>query len=281
MPAPVSTFCSAHHAMATRFEIRIRHPDQRYASQFASEAFGEIDALENLFSRYIEHSEISRFNRWPPGIPFSVSEPVFMCIECAESVRTHTDGVFDICCALGLPTASPARPRIFMDPLSQTITRSDASVRIDLGGIGKGFALERIGKLAEEWDITDWIVHGGFSSVLARGSSDETHCGWPVRLSGNTARTIQLINQAVGASGTDEKGDHIVDPRSGKARVINPRVWVVGPNAATADALSTAFMLLDEASVRRTLDCYSGYECIVDSNASLEGTGSIAQNPRN
>lgn len=253
--------------MATRFAIRIHHSDKLYATRFAKEVFGQIDAIENMLSRFIEHSEISRFNRWPPGKPFFASEDVYRCIELAESVRMSSGGVFDISYRQGAPASPADQPRVVLDHTSQTIIRTEESVKVDLGGIGKGFAMEAIREIANEWEIANWIADGGFSSVLAMGCSDGDQQGWPVRLAGNTPRILNLVDQAIGASGTDEKGTHILDPRSGRPETLHPRIWVVGPNAATADALSTAFMLMDEASIRNMLEHYVSYACIIDSPA--------------
>lgn len=267
MPTPEPTHLYSHYAMATRFSIRIHHSDKIYAARFAQAIFEQIDALENTLSRFVEHSEVSRFNRWPPEKPFFVSDEVFRCIELAESVRVLSGGAFDICLRQGFPANPSDQPRVVLDHSSQAITRTHEFVKVDLGGIGKGMAMESIRGIADEWEIADWIAHGGFSSVLAMGSANEDQQGWPVRLAGNTTRTLYLVDQAIGASGTEEKGTHIFDPRSGKAETLHSRIWVVGPNAAIADALSTAFMLLDEATIRNMLEHYASYACIIDSPA--------------
>lgn len=267
MPTPEPTHLYSHYAMATRFAIRIHHSDKPYASRFAQEVFDQIDAIENTLSRFVEHSEVSRFNRWPPGKPFLASDEVFRCIELAESVRMSSGGMFDISLRQGIPSGTMAEARIVLDHTAQTITRTEESVKVDLGGIGKGVAMEAIRGIADEWEVANWIAHGGFSSVLAMGSSNGDQQGWPVRLAGNTTRTLNLFDQAIGASGTGEQGSHIFDPRSGRAETLHSRIWVVGPNAAIADALSTAFMLMDEASIRNLLEHYASYACIIDSSA--------------
>ena len=137
---------------------------------------------------------------------------------------------------------------------------------MDLGGIGKGYAVDLVAELLEDWGIERALVHGGFSSVLAlepRGGD-----GWPLTLSDPAAPSrvlarLSVRQTALGASGV-RKGDHILDPRTGEpvrgrraAWVALPRPDPTGADAsadegpriaagAVTDALTTAFMLLEQ-----------------------------------
>ena len=124
------------------------------------------------------------------------------------------------------------------------VTVLDAHLRIDLGGIGKGFALDKTVEMLKEWGIKSALIHGGRSSVYAFGAD------WPVSLSDpinkkKIANNITLNGRALSGSGLD-KGSHIIDPRNGRT-VKNVRAaWAFATSAAASDALSTAFMILSE-----------------------------------
>jgi thiamine biosynthesis lipoprotein len=143
-------------------------------------------------------------------------------------------------------------------------------VQLDLGGIGKGYAVDRMAKLLREWSIDIALIHGGYSSVLALNGPPGTK-GWPVTLSNprnrkQTLARLCLQNRAVSGSGL-LKGQHIIDPRTGQPVQgdqaegldrIKPAfgggksaAWACAPTAATADALSTAFMVMSPTEVKQ------------------------------
>jgi thiamine biosynthesis lipoprotein len=137
--------------------------------------------------------------------------------------------------------------RMELDEIKHTVILSVAPVRIDLGGIGKGYALDRMAALLREWDINAALIHGGRSSILALDHPAGTE-GWPVRLTNPEKRKrplgkLGLHNQALGGSGV-RKGDHILNPRTGMPVQGRVAAWCRAPTAAIADALSTAFMVM-------------------------------------
>ena len=130
-----------------------------------------------------------------------------------------------------------------------------AGVRLDLGGIGKGYAVDRVAELLEEWGVDQALLHGGFSSVLAL-KAPPGRDGWPLTLSAPghdddaVFARLSVARTALSASGS-RKAYHIRDPRTGHA-VEGRSAWVTLPRAgdgredaaAVAEALSTAFMVL-------------------------------------
>jgi len=120
-------------------------------------------------------------------------------------------------------------------------------LQIDLGGYGKGYAVDRMAELLQEWDIENFLIHGGMSSVLARGKMSGEN-GWPVSISdpyktNNTINKYILNNRAMSGSGL-QKGSHIIDPRTALPLQVKCSVWTFASDAATCDALSTAFMVM-------------------------------------
>jgi len=161
-------------------------------------------------------------------------------------------------------------------------TQKDApqgSLDLDLGGIGKGFALDKSLALLADWSIENALIHAGTSTAVAIGSApkamgtknSEIHCtisekievspnsspnswGWPVGVGGgwpcpDTPRSVLLSGRALSGSGTEVKGSHILDPRTGNPAKGHIAAWASHPSAAIADALSTAFMVMDTQEV--------------------------------
>jgi thiamine biosynthesis lipoprotein len=244
----------AHAAMATVFEVRCAHADQSYARQAAHAAFELIDQVEQEQSRFIANSDVSRINHLSAGQGTRVSPRTMECLQIARRMYDLTAGAFDISIGSGLEALEILPDEFVVN------ARADG-VRLDLGGIGKGFAVDRVAELLEEWEIPCALVHGGFSSVLALEPPPDAD-GWPLTLSAPepaeplVLARISARQKALSASGT-KKGDHILDPRTGQP-VRNRAVWVAvggreernpGSPAALAEALSTAFMVLPRGEV--------------------------------
>ena len=237
----------SHEAMATVYEVYTVHPDPTYAAQAAHAAFDLLDRLERELSRFLPNSDITRINHLEAGESTRVTASTLECLVIARHMCDLTGEAFDVSIGTGLPSLE-----IDMD--ESTVRATRRGVRIDLGGIGKGYAVDLMAELMEEWDLPNTLVHGGFSSVLAL-DPPAGHDGWPLTLSDprDPSRVIERLSArqtALGASGR-RKTDHIVDPRSGKPVRGRQAAWIAVPKppapargTAVADALTTACMLL-------------------------------------
>jgi FAD:protein FMN transferase len=253
----------SHEAMATIFEVHAAHPDAQYAAQAAQAAFDLADRLERELSRFLPNSDIGRINHLERGEGTRVGPSTMECLVIARHMFDLTGGVFDVSIGTGLSSLD-----LDVDDFSVRATRR--GVRIDLGGIGKGYAVDLMAELLEDWGIEAALVHGGFSSVLALEPPPGRE-GWPLTLSDPGAPSRVLVRlsarqTALGASGL-RKGEHIVHPRTGKPVRGRRAVWAAVPRpdaaraaastvdhprlapAAVADALTTAFMMLDTAGI--------------------------------
>lgn len=263
-----------YNAMATTFEILICHSDRDYAAQAAWAAFAELEKLEQALSRYVENSDISRINALEMNRTLKLGLEAFECLEIAAQVYTQTGGAFDVTvgslfdCWLdkdkNLKSPSPeqidrARKRTGMhllklDRSNFTIRVLADSVRLDLGGIGKGFAVDKMAELLGEWDIESALIHGGASSAVALAPPAGKK-GWPVNLSSpwepkKKFARLRLSNRALNASGL-LKGRHIIDPRSGRPVKGDLAAWLSTPTAAIGDALSTAFVVMSPRQIEQ------------------------------
>jgi thiamine biosynthesis lipoprotein len=249
----------SHEAMATVFEVYAVHRDERYAAQAAQAAFDLVDRLERELTRFRSNSDIARVNHLAAGESTQVGTPTLECLLIARHMYDLTNGAFDISIGTGLPSLD-------LDAEGCLVRATKDGVRLDLGGIGKGYAIDLVAELLEEWGIARALVHGGFSSVLAL-ESPEGRDGWPLTLSTPAApsRVLERLTvrqTAIGASGV-RKTDHIVDPRTGEPVRGRLAAWVSLPRpervraggdadegpriaaCAVSDALTTAFMLLN------------------------------------
>ena len=241
-----------HDCMATYFEVRLVHENETYARQAARAAFTVADRLERLLSRFREDSEVSQIRMLPCGEVLRISTDTFRCLQIAAEMQVLTGGAFDP--GLGeqmdahrgeLPVAGAPVPspggRLLMDSENFTVCTQDGPVALDLGAIGKGFALDLMAEKLEAWDVTRALLIAGGSSIMAL-DGPENSTGWNVSIV--PSKTILLKRSAIGTSGIAVKGTHILDPRTGRPAQGPCRVWAVHVSAAIADALSTAWMLL-------------------------------------
>jgi thiamine biosynthesis lipoprotein len=261
----------SHEAMATVFEVYAAHADAAYAAQAAQAAFDLLDRLERELSRFVPNSDISRINRLAAGESTQVTPSTLECLLIARHMFDLTDGAFDVSIGTGLPSLE-------LNPEDYVVSAAQGGVQVDLGGVGKGYAVDLMAELLEEWGLQAALVHGGFSSVLALeppAGSD----GWPLTMSDPTAPSrvldrLSVHQTALGASGVRKK-DHIRDPRTGEPARGRLATWVAVPRprvaqpmedgprvAATAvtDALTTGFMLMSIEAIESLCERTPGLE---------------------
>lgn len=243
-----STF--QHEAMATYFEITISGQERDYARQASEAAFRALDRLEETLSRYIESSDISRANRLARGESLVLQHETLDCLLTAADISLVTGRAFDPAYASARPSdLAPDLPPFVLNPDTHTLTSQADRLHLDLGAVGKGFALDQMADLLREWQIASACLNAGGSSVLALDEKAE-HGGWEVGLGeGRGYRTIPLHGASLSGSGTAVKGSHLIDPRTGKPAPRTTRTWAFAPTAAQADALSTAFFVMNEAEI--------------------------------
>ncbi len=287
-------------AMATDFVLQInmgQYPNDKSA---ALDALDVVSRLERELSYFIPESVIGQLNRSEAGEPVFADDSIYALFKLCESLSHQTQGAFDISAgclweiwgfsrrAGQVPTEDEIHSALetqgagklaFLDDVSG-IARTDARTRFNLGAIGKGYALDRAARFLVDSGISDFLFHGGASSVVAMGS--RTQCdGWeiglhnPLRQSSPNNRdatrleTIRLKNQALATSGAQtqffraggKRYGHIIDPRTGYPASSPPgesdvySVTAIIPiqnenagydyfAAAKADALATAFYIL-------------------------------------
>ncbi len=289
-------------AMATRFELVVRgEKDPAWLRAAGEEALAEIQRLDSRLSFYSSSSDVARLNRLASREPVAVDSALFRLLLSCQRLHQATDGAFDVTVgplmrSWGLAGQMPGEPsgddlRIVMsrvgmhhvqlDEASRTVAYDVDGVEIDLGGVGKGFAIDEAAWLLREAGIEHAFLHGGTSSMRAWGySPDGPH--WTVAISAPMTRcdgppsdhvlaVPDLENRALGVSDVRGKGfmtttgfaGHVLDPRSGQPVKGAGLAAVEADSAAEADALSTALLVADAGARRRIVDRFPGVRSLV------------------
>jgi len=249
-----------HEAMNTSFCLRLCVAEKPIAAGIARECFDLIDSLEGHLSRYVDGSDVSRINGMQAGETLYISQACHKCLLAALDAAARTGGLFDITLGSRIEHRKTAAQsplpglagKIIIHPDIPAITCDAPGRQIDLGGIGKGFALDEVRRLLIDWDCESALVSAGASSILAFGPQS-----WPVDLTGDHGSTrIILRNAALSASGTGIQGSHILHPAGDEAMPAIPckRLWTTAPTAAMAEIWSTALMLIDADDIPAFVD---------------------------
>ncbi len=272
-------------AMGSFFEIRLgaRVPG---ALDLANRALDLIDELEAQLTVYSDESEVSRLNATAHLGPVAVETGLFGLLERAVTLSEQTGGAYDVTSgALSLAwgfvrgpkrvpdpeTLADARARtgwqhLKLDRANRTVAFDRPGIAINLGSIGKGYAIDRaVEVIRGHWLPTSALVHGGQSSLFAFGSPPGRFGGrWEIAVRNpfrpeSPLGVLYLRNRGLGTSGNafqqfvaeGRTYGHILDPRTGEPCPKGPAsVTVLAPTAADADALSTAFYLLGPEAAR-------------------------------
>ncbi|MCJ7579311.1 MAG: FAD:protein FMN transferase [Candidatus Aminicenantes bacterium] len=257
----------SHFSMGTTFEIILAESNPEYALQVSQAVFSEIDHLEALFNRFDPCSEISMINRLQFGQSLSISVDVYDCLKTAFFVQGQTHGAFDINYAVSSQIHSEwkkksvvlrkSKNEFLVEYAKNPLEHTKSGMELDLGGIGKGFALDKALDILHDWSIDNALLHGGTSTAVAIGDAPEINQGekgWPLGVGGNWPILKEfrffLNFRALSGSGTEVKGEHIINPKTGRKASGHLGAWVSHSSAAVADALSTAFLVMDPPEVK-------------------------------
>jgi len=272
-------------AMACEFEVRFSAGKYDQGTERALAALDLVETLEDQLSVFRESSEICRINRTAAEAPVEIEARLFTLLETTMRLHDETDGALDLTSgplweAWGFARCEGAVPDekqlaealqcvgcqlVRLDPENRTIHFQKPGVGLNLGSVGKGYALDRCAEVLVEGGIDSFLIHGGGSSVVASGSpvtldderTEESRGGWevgivhPLRPERRLAK-LRLANQALATSGSwaqsfvheGHRYSHILDPRSGRPAEGILSATVIAPTATLADALSTALFVL-------------------------------------
>lgn len=295
----------SHRAMACEFVIYLPEHVKSSAIEAAVAALDTLQSIESRLTVYDPESEISRVNRFA-GQPVRVSHATAELVLKALQWSRRTDGAFDVTAgplidAWGFTNRQGQKPSpqqlaeakrhvgfslldVQLDP--PTITLKKPGMKINLGAIGKGDAMDRVANQLLADGVEHFLLHAGASSIVARGHEnldcvdslpsvpespsrglekierpDPSGPGWRIGIAHPTVarRTlghVQLINQALATSGSGrqffhhrgQRYGHVLDPRTGQPAGDSLSISVVTANATDADAAATAMFVMSDRS---------------------------------
>ncbi len=262
-------------AMATRFELVLHGDDPVRLRAAGEEALREIERLEDILSFYRPAGALGRLNRSVPGVAHGLPAPLYDAVESARDCWARTGGAFDptvgpLMRAWGMAGGTMRRPEadvlaearsrcgfgyVRLDAASRAVAFERAGMAIDLGGIGKGFAIDEAVTVLREVGVPHALMHGGTSTVAAFGRAPDG-TPWRVgvpdpRTPGTLLCTVDLDGAALSVSEPRSKGfeddtgfhGHVIDPRSGMPTRAARLAAVRCASAAGSDAFATALLV--------------------------------------
>ncbi|HWE36759.1 MAG TPA: FAD:protein FMN transferase [Isosphaeraceae bacterium] len=262
--------------MGSEFKILLYSPDAATARRASRAAFDRVARLDAALSDYDPESELSRLSDKAGGPPVPVSADLFRILERSKELADRSGGAFDPtigpvvklwrrarrqkklpdAVALEAARAKVDHRRLRLDRERRTAQLLKPGMRLDLGGIAKGFAAgEAIAALKKEG--IDRALVAAEGDIVVSGPPPGA-AGWTIAIAGPEAREakpsrwLMLHDRAISTSGDLERFveiggvrySHIVDPKTGAGIVDRASVTVVAPDGATADATATAASVL-------------------------------------
>lgn len=251
----------ALHAMGTRFELVIAG-DNPSVRAIGEEALREIARWHDLLGLFERHTELARINREAHEGPVRTDRQVLELLLLCRAVWEQSDGAFDP--AIGgamhrlgfhpgpqgqVSPTNASLADVLIDAAACTVRFARPGIRLDLGAVAKGWAIDQAAAVLREHGVRCALLHGGTSSIAAL-AAPPGEPGWLIAISGesHTQHTVVLCDSAMGVSAPRGRvaaaGGHIIDPRSGAPSAAACTAAVTGPSAALCDAWSTALAVL-------------------------------------
>ncbi len=309
----MTTVTLARQAMATRFELVLHGSDESVLRAAGEEALDEIARVEDELSYVRPTSQVFRINQEGAHGPVRVAPRLFRLLQQARQLSAESGTTFDITVAAlmrcwGLYTREGRVPEpgelaaaraktgmnlVDLDDARSTVRFTREGVQLDLGSIGKGYAVQRAGELLREAGVTSALLHGGTSTVLAIGTPPDKD-GWtialehPANVKGSQEHTgvlvlplakVSLRDESLSVSAVwgksftaaDRSYGHVIDPRTGQPTEGALLSAVVLPSATESDALSTMLLTLGPEGFEQALRLRPSMRALVAGS----GTGEL------
>lgn len=295
-------------AMACRFEVVLSGEDGCHVAA-AREALDEVESLEAQLTVFRETSEVVRLNRRAAREACAVEDELFALLCLCRELHQSTEAAFDVtstplsrCWGFlrregRLPTeqeiaealALVGMQRVELGGQQRDVRFQRAGMELNFGAIGKGYALDRVALLLRARGVRQALLSAGRSSVLALAGPEE---GYLIDLVSPRARAprlarLRLREAALGTSGAGvqfveiegRRYGHVLDPRTGWPASGVLSASVVASSAATADALSTAFLIGGVELARRYCTAHPGVLAFVTLDDGSERPQLVGSHP--
>jgi thiamine biosynthesis lipoprotein len=277
--------------MGTRVSVELWHEDAEVAAELIDEVLDEYRRIDREMSTYRPDSEISMLNARAATAPVVVSDELFGLVDKALGLSRMSDGAFDISyesvgfmydfrarqhpshAQIDAALAAVDYRHIRIDPAKRSISFELPGMRINLGGIAKGYAVEQGARLLREAGIEHALLNAGGDTRLI---GDRRGAPWIVgirhpRAENEFATRLPLVDEAISTSGDyerffDEDGHryhHILNPATGEPTETVLSASVIGPDATMTDALSTTVFVLGSERGVALIETLDDYETII------------------
>jgi thiamine biosynthesis lipoprotein len=262
------TFTEYHMGIQARIVLYAR--DEAAATTACKAAYKRIEDLEAIMSDYRKDSELMQLCARAGQGPQWITRDLFRVLSRSKEIATQSGGAFDITVGPVIQLWRAARKetrlpdpgllasamrlvgieKLKLDPLARTAELTVPGMRLDLGGIGKGFASDEALKVLRNYGVRSALIEMGGDLVL--GDAPPGTRGWVVNVPNAGGKDLSFSNCAVSSSGDTEqfleiagvRYSHVVDPKTGQALTRRVQATVVAANGFTSDPLSTALTVM-------------------------------------
>ena len=275
-PAGLHRIERTDEAMGLSFSVILHGAIESALDSAADAALNEAHRLDALLSNYRPASEWSAVNRHAAERPVRVSEELFALLDRCLDYSRRSEGAFDITVGPLMKTwgfykdegsmPQPVEVRaalarvgyrhVQLDPVAHTVSFLRPGIELDPGGIGKGYAVDRMVDILKQRGIQTALVSASGSSIYGLGAPPDEARGWPITIrsprdANEAATQVFLRNMSLSTSGSYEKFfwangrtySHILDPRTGYAAQGVASVSVLAPHTIDSEAWTKPFFV--------------------------------------
>jgi len=277
--------------MGTQAKVQFWHTEPEKAQQLIHAVELEMERINQSMSPYINTSELSQINLNAAKQPYNISDELFNLLRKTHQIADLSQGAFDITYAsVGYQyhyrhKVKPDEENIAnklnkinyqaitLNPKNKTVFFEINGMKIDLGGIAKGYAVKNCLHILAQAGVKHGLVSAGGDTGLL---GDKRGKPWIVgikhpRAAQKTAVHLPLENEAISTSGdyeryfieNGERYHHILNPKTGKSAKEVVSVSVIGKDPTVVDALSTTLFVLGLKPAMQLIDTLDGYEAII------------------
>lgn len=282
--------------MGVQWRVLLYATSEVIANKASQNAFARVKELNKILSDYDPESELNKLCRLSgPGKPIKVSRPLLDTLKKSQSLSKETNGAFDVTISPVVRLWRRARRRkklpdsqslqsarsmvgyklVRISDQNQTVELMKDNMRLDLGGIAKGYAADIALEELKKNGVNRAMIDASGDIVL--GDPPPNTCGWKIGISsgdeqkGKIDRYLLLHNMAVATSGdalqhvvlNGKRYSHIVDPRTGVGLTDQSRVTVIAPDGMTADSLASAISVLGPEPGIKLINHKPGTACLI------------------